>query len=97
MFQAFLFVSIIALGPDMYDNINWILYYNDNWIAISPYFSSFHVLESILPNFHFSDFPIFAGKLEGLLHMEKNASSIKWPSLSAKNGKILCLRRKKVW
>ena len=27
--------------------------------------------ESILPSFHFSGFPIFAGKLECLLHMEK--------------------------
>ena len=34
-------------------------------------------LESILPNFHFSRFPIFAGKLECFLHMEKNASAIK--------------------
>ena len=54
-------------------------------------------LEPILPNFHFSGFPIFAVKLGHFMVKTFFFISYKHSSLSAENGKILCFRRKKVW
>ena len=48
-------------------------------------------------NFVFLRFPIFAVKLECLYQIKKNFVTMKWPSLTTKSGKIMCLQRKNVW
>jgi hypothetical protein len=51
--------------------------------------------ESILPNFIFLCFPIFALKLSQFTIKVNNAIPFKQPSLKAKNRKISVLERKK--
>ena len=54
-----------------------------------PIFCFFSVQMSILPNFVFHRCPIFAVKLECLLHKKTVVLSIKMPFLIVKNGKIV--------